>query len=191
MTCPRGFTARQRAPLQVRSGLKTFSNWPTFPQLYIAGKLVGGLDVAKELAAEGELQKMLASASADHGAVRPKAACVTDGRMCSEDALTKRLKALINEKPIMLFMKGTAEKPQCGFRCAEPLIRAGSAHAASTQRAHGPTGAVRGSWLRNRFLRRVLGEGLLQSSCAGPLPQDQEVRDGLKKLSNWPTYPQA
>lgn len=33
--------------LQVRQGLKTFSNWPTYPQLYVKGELVGGLDIVK------------------------------------------------------------------------------------------------------------------------------------------------
>jgi len=33
----------------VRQGLKEFSNWPTYPQLYVDGKLVGGLDVMKEM----------------------------------------------------------------------------------------------------------------------------------------------
>lgn len=32
---------------EVRQGLKTFSNWPTFPQLYVDGELVGGLDIIK------------------------------------------------------------------------------------------------------------------------------------------------
>lgn len=32
---------------QVRQGLKTFSNWPTYPQLYVKGELVGGLDIVK------------------------------------------------------------------------------------------------------------------------------------------------
>ena len=33
--------------LQVRKGLKTFSNWPTFPQLYVNGEFIGGLDIVK------------------------------------------------------------------------------------------------------------------------------------------------
>jgi glutaredoxin-related protein len=33
--------------MQVRQGLKTFSNWPTFPQLYVKGELIGGLDITK------------------------------------------------------------------------------------------------------------------------------------------------
>ena len=40
---------------EVRQGLKTFSNWPTYPQLYAEGKLIGGLDIVKELKEEGEL----------------------------------------------------------------------------------------------------------------------------------------
>jgi len=43
----------------VREGLKTYSNWPTYPQLYISGKLVGGLDIVKELKEEGELAGMV------------------------------------------------------------------------------------------------------------------------------------
>ena len=35
------------ASLQVRQGLKTYSNWPTYPQLYVNGELVGGLDIVK------------------------------------------------------------------------------------------------------------------------------------------------
>jgi Grx4 family monothiol glutaredoxin len=43
----------------VRQGLKTFSQWPTFPQLYVGGKLVGGLDICKELASSGEFSEAL------------------------------------------------------------------------------------------------------------------------------------
>jgi len=32
---------------EVRQGLKTFSNWPTYPQLYVGGELIGGLDIVK------------------------------------------------------------------------------------------------------------------------------------------------
>jgi monothiol glutaredoxin len=43
----------------VRSGMKAFSNWPTFPQLYVDGTFVGGLDIMQEMQAEGELQALL------------------------------------------------------------------------------------------------------------------------------------
>ena len=44
---------------EVRQGLKEFSKWPTYPQLYAKGKLVGGLDVVKELIEAGELKDEL------------------------------------------------------------------------------------------------------------------------------------
>jgi glutaredoxin-related protein len=34
---------------EVREGLKVFSEWPTYPQLYVRGELIGGLDIIKEL----------------------------------------------------------------------------------------------------------------------------------------------
>lgn len=46
--------------MDVRQGIKEYSNWPTFPQLYINGQLVGGNDIITELAENGELQKMVA-----------------------------------------------------------------------------------------------------------------------------------
>jgi monothiol glutaredoxin len=47
----------------IRDGIKRFSNWPTIPQLYINGKLVGGSDILFELYQQGELQKMVAEAT--------------------------------------------------------------------------------------------------------------------------------
>ena len=43
----------------VREGMKEFSNWPTFPQLYVRGEFVGGCDIVKELYASGELKTLL------------------------------------------------------------------------------------------------------------------------------------
>lgn len=49
---------------EIRAGLKTYSNWPTFPQLYVKGEFVGGCDIVVEMLASGELQKLVASAKA-------------------------------------------------------------------------------------------------------------------------------
>ena len=40
---------------EVRQGLKKFSNWPTYPQVYVKGDLVGGLDIIKELQESDDL----------------------------------------------------------------------------------------------------------------------------------------
>ena len=46
---------------EIRDGIKTYSNWPTVPQLYIKGEFVGGADIVREMHEEGELQKLIAS----------------------------------------------------------------------------------------------------------------------------------
>ena len=43
----------------VRQGLKSYSNWPTYPQVYVNGELIGGLDIIKELKEAGELLSTL------------------------------------------------------------------------------------------------------------------------------------
>ena len=42
----------------IRQGLKEYSNWPTFPQLYFNGKLLGGNDIITEMFEAGELQEL-------------------------------------------------------------------------------------------------------------------------------------
>ena len=44
---------------QVCEGLKTFSNWPTYPQVYTNGELIGGLDICMQLHSEGSLKQAL------------------------------------------------------------------------------------------------------------------------------------
>ncbi|XP_006630464.1 glutaredoxin 3 [Lepisosteus oculatus] len=119
---------------EVRQGLKTFSNWPTYPQVYVNGELVGGLDIVKELAESGELENTC-----------PKAV-----------TLEHRLKALINKAPVMLFMKGSKEMAKCGF---------------------------------SRQILEIMNSSGVDYETFDIL-QDEEVRQGLKTYSNWPTYPQ-
>jgi monothiol glutaredoxin len=45
----------------LREGIKTYTNWPTIPQLYIKGEFVGGADIIKEMFQSGELQELLTS----------------------------------------------------------------------------------------------------------------------------------
>ncbi|MDZ7644027.1 MAG: Grx4 family monothiol glutaredoxin [Woeseiaceae bacterium] len=49
---------------EVREGLKTYSNWPTYPQLYVNGELIGGCDIIVEMYHSGELQRLLTEESA-------------------------------------------------------------------------------------------------------------------------------
>jgi monothiol glutaredoxin len=45
---------------QLRDGIKTFSDWPTIPQLYVKGEFVGGCDIVREMFQAGELKTFLA-----------------------------------------------------------------------------------------------------------------------------------
>ena len=42
----------------LRQGIKEFTNWPTIPQLYVKGEFVGGCDIVREMAANGELEQL-------------------------------------------------------------------------------------------------------------------------------------
>lgn len=48
---------------ELRTGLKEYSDWPTFPQLYVKGELLGGCDIVVQMYESGELQKALAEAA--------------------------------------------------------------------------------------------------------------------------------
>jgi monothiol glutaredoxin len=45
--------------MEIREGLKQYANWPTYPQLYIKGELVGGNDIITEMFHSGDLEQML------------------------------------------------------------------------------------------------------------------------------------
>jgi monothiol glutaredoxin len=58
-----GFAAVNVLPdPQIRQELSEISGWPTIPQVFIKGELIGGADIAEELAASGELEEKLADA---------------------------------------------------------------------------------------------------------------------------------
>ena len=49
---------------ELREGLKVYSNWPTFPQLYVDGELIGGSDIVVEMYHSGELKALVDGAAA-------------------------------------------------------------------------------------------------------------------------------
>ena len=57
---------------EVREGLKAYSNWPTFPQLYVNGELIGGCDIALELYQSGELKDLIESVGDSPRSDEPK-----------------------------------------------------------------------------------------------------------------------
>jgi len=78
---------------RVRNGLRLHSNWKTFPQVFIDGKLLGGLDVTAKVIADGELRSKF------------PADCF------GEIPGTMKVKLLLSEKGVLLFMNGTPDAP--------------------------------------------------------------------------------
>lgn len=53
------FSVDVLASEELRQAVKDYANWPTFPQLYVRGQLIGGADIMRELYQSGELQRIL------------------------------------------------------------------------------------------------------------------------------------
>ncbi|MGI9325044.1 MAG: Grx4 family monothiol glutaredoxin [Pseudomonadales bacterium] len=51
---------------EIRAELPGYANWPTFPQLYVDGELVGGCDIVTEMHESGELQTLIKDCAARH-----------------------------------------------------------------------------------------------------------------------------
>ncbi|XP_076942826.1 monothiol glutaredoxin-S17-like [Bidens hawaiensis] len=148
---------------EVREGLKKFSNWPTYPQLYCNGELLGGSDIIIAMHEGGELKQAFADHGVGNDDVSKSTLAGTDGQQAGVTnstglslALTSRLDGLIKSAPVMLFMKGTPDEPRCGF---------------------------------SRKVVEILKEEKVNFKTFDIL-SDDEVRQGLKVHSNWSSYPQ-
>ena len=61
-------TANVLEDMELREGVKQFSNWPTIPQLYVKGEFVGGCDIVTEMFQSGELETLLTEKGIPHKA---------------------------------------------------------------------------------------------------------------------------
>ena len=52
---------------ELRQGIKSFSNWPTIPQLYVKGQFVGGCDIVREMFESGELTELFSTSGVEAG----------------------------------------------------------------------------------------------------------------------------
>jgi Grx4 family monothiol glutaredoxin len=95
----------------VRQGLKDFSQWPTYPQLYVSGKLIGGVDIAQELKDSGELASVLPAPAPGTAGGAPAGEAAAAGA----EAARAKIAALLAAHPVVLMIKGTAKAPACGF----------------------------------------------------------------------------
>ena len=59
-------TANVLEDMELREGIKQFSQWPTIPQLYVKGEFVGGCDIVTEMFQSGELETLMAEKGVGH-----------------------------------------------------------------------------------------------------------------------------
>ncbi len=52
--------------MEIREGIKSYTNWPTIPQLYVKGEFVGGADIVREMFQSGELHNLIHSKGVPH-----------------------------------------------------------------------------------------------------------------------------
>ena len=95
----------------IRQGIKTFSDWPTIPQLYIDQEFVGGSDIIGQMFASGELHKMLGVEMVE---VAPPTITITDNAKAAIES------AMEGESGVLRLMISARFQYQMGFGPAEP-----------------------------------------------------------------------
>ena len=126
------------ADAEIREGIKAFGNWPTIPQLYVGGELVGGADIVQAMSDSGELQRLLGVPEPDR---TPPTITISDAAVAAiQPAL-----ADAGEMKLFLLVDGRFH-PQFQLREAGPhdiVVDANGLEirfdAASAQRARGAT----------------------------------------------------
>ncbi|RVW37888.1 Monothiol glutaredoxin-S17 [Vitis vinifera] len=226
---------------EVREGLKKFSNWPTFPQLYCKGELLGGCDIAIAMHESGELKEVFR----DHGietsdlneAKETKPGSGKGGISESTGlsvTLTSRLESLINSSPVILFMKGKPDEPSSAraqvhsnWSSYPQLYIKGELIGGSDivlemqksgelARVLAEKGITQKETLEDRVRNLINSSPMMLFMKGTPdapkcgfsskvvdalraenvsfgsfdILTDEEVRQGLKVFSNWPTFPQ-
>jgi glutaredoxin-related protein len=154
----------------VRAALKEYAKWPTYPQLWVGGKLLGGLDVLNEMDEEAALEPLLRSALTDPAA-----------------ALRSRLATLIGSDGVVLFMKGSPLGTSHSLRTLPHLLT--SCRSLTCVSALSACMCVAPECGFSRKMCALLEKQNVTFRSFDIL-KDNDVRQGLKTYSNFPTFPQ-
>lgn len=112
----------------IREEMKKWAEWPTFPMVFARGRLVGGVDIVRDLADGGRLIEELESEGGGVAVVKKKEKMVEgEEKEDGKEGLRRRMEELTRKAGVVVFMKGSEEAPRCGFsrRVVEVLKREG------------------------------------------------------------------
>ncbi|HNR91093.1 MAG TPA: Grx4 family monothiol glutaredoxin [Dokdonella sp.] len=142
----------------IRQGIKDYGNWPTIPQLYVDGELIGGADIVQGMAASGELHKLLGLPEPDR---------TPPDITISERAAAEISTALADADGMGLFLAIDARyQPQ--FQLREVTGHEIRAHAGGIDVLFDPASAQRARGARIDWVETAQGEGLSIDLPAAP-----------------------
>lgn len=156
----------------IRQGIKEYGNWPTIPQLYVAGELVGGADIIQGMAASGELQKLLGLPEPDR----------TPPDITISDEAAAQIRAAIDNAEGMGLFLAIDGRFQPQFQLREITGSEIRVLASGIDVLFDPASAQRAKGARIEWVDTAQGEGLSISLPAAPPPVHALDVHALKRL---------
>jgi monothiol glutaredoxin len=157
---------------QIRQGIKDYGNWPTIPQLYVDGELVGGADIVQGMAASGDLQRLLGLPEPDR----------TPPEITISDEAAKQIRAAIDDAEGMGLFLAIDGRFQPQFQLREITGSEIRVLANGIDVLFDPPSAQRAKGAKIDWVETAQGEGLSISLPAAP-PQVHSLDvHGLKRL---------
>ena len=164
------------ADAEIREGIKVFGNWPTIPQLYIDGELVGGSDIIEQLSASGELSQLLGLPAPDR----------TPPQVTVTDAAAEKLRGALADAGNAALSLGIDARFQPRFQIAPRNENAIAVEANGLRIQFDPASARRANGITIDWVDDFRGQGLAIDNpnapkavqAITPAEADRQVRSG-------------
>ena len=164
------------ADQEIREGIKAFGNWPTIPQLYVDGELVGGSDIIEQMASSGELSQLLGLAAPDR----------TPPQVTVTAAAAEKLRGALADAGNGALALSIDARFQPRFQIAPRDDRAIAVDTAGLRIQFDPASARRANGITIDWVDDVRGQGLAVDNPNAPRPvqpitpseADRQVRAG-------------
>jgi monothiol glutaredoxin len=161
------------ADAEIREGIKAYGDWPTIPQLYIDGELVGGSDIILQMAGSGELSSVLGLAAPDR----------TPPRITVTPAAVEMLRGALADAPGASLQLGIDARFQPNFQLAPHDDNAIAAESNGLRVQFDLASARRADGITIDWVDDIRGQGLAIDNPNAPKPvQDLGVRDADDQL---------